>query len=90
MKSRSTYERNYKKYTNLLQLTEDNIKARDSSVHDHAHKGMRESEVSDGFLNRSLTKVLFVSKFILDRTNSVLITLFYCPVSDERKCANNG
>ena len=56
MKSRRKYEKNLAKYVNLVQDTENNIRARDSSVHEYATKGVRDTEY-DGFLNRSLTKV---------------------------------
>ena len=58
MKTRSKYERNYEKYVSLVQDAENNIKARDTSVHDYANKGVRETELYDGFLKRSVTKVL--------------------------------
>jgi hypothetical protein len=65
MKARSKYERNYAKYTTLVQDAENNIKARDCSVHDFVNKGVRETEVYDGFLNRSLTKVSYVDIALL-------------------------
>ncbi len=59
LKTRRNYDRNLMKYARLVQDTESNIKARDSSVHDMALR-MNESKDSDdaaSFLNRSLTKV---------------------------------
>jgi hypothetical protein len=57
VKAKTKYDRNHVKYLTLVLDTEQSIKSRDSSVHDYASKGERESEVYDGFLKRSVTKV---------------------------------
>lgn len=74
------------KYARLIQDTESNIKARDSSVHDMASRMNDQKDVDDGnFLNRSLTKVRL---FIFLR-NLIILIFFISTLPDEGKYASN-